>query len=319
MTIPSFFIESASYSVDYEELHFLRNTVFIVEQQIAEEIEFDDLDPHCFHFIVRNAGYEPIATARLTPEGQLGRMAVLPQWRKQGVGASLIQALIDKARVLGLSEITAHAQVSALGFYEKQGFIARGDVFMEVGIPHRMIQRSLPSLEPSQEPAMTDRKPTVEATKLEGRDETVAATLQLIQQARRQLMIYTRDLDSNLYGQTEVVQALKQFVLANRQASVQILLQDPSAVQHRGHPLMGLVQRLPSFFLIRTPLEEEDLQYPSAFMVNDDNGYLFRLLSTRYEGHWSSQLSTQSRQLQENFDRIWQRSHPCTEFRALGL
>jgi hypothetical protein len=159
----------------------------------------------------------------------------------------------------------------------------------------------------------------VEAAKLEGFEMTLAGTLQLIQQARRQLFIYSRDLDHKLYGQTEVVQALKQFVLATRQASVHILLQEPTAIQYQSHPLMGLIQRLPSFFLIRTPSEEEDLQYPSAFMVNDANGYLFRLLASRYEGHWSPNLSTQSRQLHEEFDRVWQRSTPCTEFRALGL
>ena len=319
MNIPGFFLEPASYSVDFDELHYLRRSVFVIEQQIPEDLEFDELDPQCYHYIVRDTQCHPIGTARLTAEGKIGRMAVLSEWRKQGVGASLLQALIEKARSLGLTKVTAHAQVSALSFYEKHGFTRQGEVFIEAGIPHQAVQYLLPLREKHQRPLVDARAPTVEATRLEGLETTRAASLQLIQQARRQLFIYSRDLDTKLYGQAEVLEALKQFVLLTRQASVQVLIQEPEALQSQTHPLLSLAQRLPSYFLIRTPIEDEDLQYPSAFVVNDREGYLFRLQEHRYEGHWSPHLPTQSRQLREEFDRVWQRSRPCTEFRVLGL
>lgn len=315
----TFFIEPANFNLDFDELHELRQAVFIVEQQIPADIEFDELDPYCHHYIVRDSQCHAIATARLTADGKIGRMAVLPQWRQQGVGRSLLHALLDKARGLGLSQVSAHAQVTALGFYEKQGFVRQGEIFMEAGIPHQLIQCLLQVHEKPERINPQPRQASIEATKLENLEATTAAVVQLISQGRRQLCLYSRDLDHALYGQAVVVEGFKQFVLGNRQSRVQILLQDPLALQSRTHPLLGLVQRLPSYFLIRTPLENADLQYPSAFLINDVDGYLFRLLDHRYEGHWSPNLPIQNRSLCEEFERVWQRARPCAEFRALEL
>jgi hypothetical protein len=100
---------------------------------------------------------------------------------------------------------------------------------------------------------------------------------------------------------------------------VQIIVQDPTSLRNQVHPVVELAQRLPSYFLIRVPDEAEDLQYASAFMLNDNDGYLFRLLGTRYEGHWSPTLPARNRPLREEFERVWQRSSACAEFRALSL
>lgn len=319
MNIPPFFIEPACYVADFDDLHSVRKTVFIDEQHIPADLEFDELDPQCHHFIVRDMQYRPIATARLTPQGKIGRMAVLSPWRGQGVGRSLLHALIDKARCLGLSQVVAHAQLTALGFYERYGFIVSGEVFTEAGLPHRAVNYRIHPIEERERSVKDLRPETVARECLTGLEMTVHATLRVIEQARRRLHLQSRDLDDKLYARADVVEAIKRFVLGNRQATVSILLQEPAALQGQTHPLLTLAQRLPSYFLIQTPLEDEDLQYPSTFMFNDVDGYMFRLLDKRFEGHWSPCLPTQSRELREVFERVWQRSRPCTEFRALGL
>ena len=86
MNIASFYLEPANYQVDFEDIQYVRNAVFVVEQQIPPEVEFDELDPQCHHFLVRDAQYRPIGTGRLSPEGKIGRIAVLNEWRRQDVG-----------------------------------------------------------------------------------------------------------------------------------------------------------------------------------------------------------------------------------------
>ena len=66
-----------------------------------------------------------------------------------------------------------------------------------------------------------------------------------------------------------------------------MILLDPAAVQGQGHPLLGLAQRMTSVFQFRTPTEDVDQQYPSAFLANDRDGFLFRTLGSRWEGDWS--------------------------------
>lgn len=319
MNIPSFYLEPANYAVDFEELRYVRNRVFVEEQQIPSDVEFDELDRQCHHFIVRDVQCRPVGTGRLSPEGNIGRMAVLQEWRGQRVGESLLLALIEKARKLALTQVTANAQLTALGFYEKFGFSREGETFMEAGIPHQAVRLALEPLEQSARSSPKPREASVEAVRLESVESALAATLQLIIGARRQLCIYSRDLEYGLYGQNEIVEALKQFALRNRNGGVRIIVQDPASLQSQTHPVIELAQRLPSYFPIRTPVEAEDLQYLSAFVVNDGDGYLFRQLGERYEGHWSPNLPARNRQLTEEFERVWQRSRPCTEFRALGL
>lgn len=319
MDIPNFYLEPANYQSDYEDLHYVRHLVFVVEQQIPVELEFDELDRQSHHFIIRDLQCCPIGTARLSPEGKIGRIAVLPEWRSQRVGQSLLRAVIEKARNLNLPKVTAHAQLTALGFYEKSGFTKKGDVFMEIGIPHQAVQILLQPIEKSVRPAPKPRAATVEALRLDTMAATLAATLQLITTARRQLYIYSRDLELPLYGNKQIIEALKQFALRSHTGGVQLIIQEPANLQTQLHPVIDLAQKLSSHFFIRAPLENEDLQYLSTYVANDSDGYLFRLLGNRYEGVWSPNLPSRNRQLREEFALVWERSRPCNEFRALSL
>ena len=162
-------------------------------------------------------------------------------------------------------------------------------------------------------------KPLVKAVELNTFESNLEATAELNKQARRRICIYSRDLEHELYGRSEIVKALKQFAINSRDSCAQIIIQDARAMPSHPHPLLNLAQRLPSSFLFRTPVEPEDLQYPSVFLINDCDGYIFRLLGDRYEANWSPTLPARTRQLSEAFERMWQRSLPCTEFRMLGL
>ena len=138
---------SATYIGSWAELsdaaRLVRIEVFIKEQGIPEAEEWDDMDALCTHVVTYNTQGEPIATARLLPSqngtAKIGRMAVLLAWRGQGIGALMLQRLVQTAQRRGDQEAVLHAQSQAQGFYAAQGFEARGEVFKEVDIDHLLM------------------------------------------------------------------------------------------------------------------------------------------------------------------------------------
>jgi len=126
-----------------EGLRAVRRAVFIDEQAIPEDLEWDAFDAVYRHAIAEDATGTAIGCGRLLPDGHIGRMAVLREWRGRGVGAALLVHLIDLARSRGLARAVLEAQTSAMPFYARHGFVASGDEYLEAGIPHRTMTRTL--------------------------------------------------------------------------------------------------------------------------------------------------------------------------------
>jgi|SRR5262245_57736311 len=114
----------------------VRKVVFIDEQKVPLDLEWDEWDEASDHAIAFDSASNPIGTARLLPDGRIGRMAVLKGWRGKGVGAALLDAMLSCARGRRMARALLHAQVQAAGFYRRFGFSERGAVFLEAGIPH---------------------------------------------------------------------------------------------------------------------------------------------------------------------------------------
>ena len=145
MTLKSFTIRPARWPEDEERLRLVREKVFVDEQKVPPELEWDGLDAGCFHLLAEDPRGNAIGTARLLPDGHIGRMAVLKSWRGQGVGKALLLAVMEEGRRRGFDELALNAQLTALPFYEKAGFRAVGAVFEDAGIPHRrMVWRRQP-------------------------------------------------------------------------------------------------------------------------------------------------------------------------------
>ncbi|MCB1647149.1 MAG: GNAT family N-acetyltransferase [Pseudomonadales bacterium] len=139
--IQNFLVRRADWNRDQAELSRLRRLVFIVEQGVPAEEEWDNRDAESHHWIATDEQNQTIGTARLLPEGQIGRMAVLQETRGTGVGAALLEAAVNYARELGYPSVFLNAQTHAIGFYERGGFHPVGDEFMEAGIPHLRMEQ----------------------------------------------------------------------------------------------------------------------------------------------------------------------------------
>lgn len=124
-----------------DDASVVRGDVFIKEQGISRDDEWDDMDAQSVHAVVYNFLGTPIATGRLLPAddngvAKIGRMAVLRAVRGTGFGADVLRTLMDAARARGDRQIMLHAQRSAEGFYQRLGFTVQGQPFDEVGIEH---------------------------------------------------------------------------------------------------------------------------------------------------------------------------------------
>jgi len=121
----------------------LRFAIFVGEQNVPPGIELDEMDEKSLHALAFDDAGKPIGTGRLLPDGRIGRMAVVKEWRRRGVGADLLDALVEEARRRGFREVKLSAQLQAAEFYRAHGFVAEGKVYEEAGILHQAMRRSL--------------------------------------------------------------------------------------------------------------------------------------------------------------------------------
>ena len=121
----------------------IRSKVFIEEQAVPKEMEWDDMDATASHALAFDEDGQAIGYARLLTTKQLGRMAVLPQFRGKGTGTALLQALETVAGNLRYDYLYLHAQIQALPFYEQLGYRSQGEPFDEAGIPHLLMMKPL--------------------------------------------------------------------------------------------------------------------------------------------------------------------------------
>jgi YbgC/YbaW family acyl-CoA thioester hydrolase len=144
---PMVTVEVGDWTALGPEAHALRTAVFVEEQRIDPAIEADALDASAVHAVTRNRLGLAVGTGRLLAGGdgsppRIGRMAVRRDLRGGQVGRAVLEALMRHAGDRGEREVTLHAQVSALGFYERAGFRPHGPPFQEAGIGHQEMRRA---------------------------------------------------------------------------------------------------------------------------------------------------------------------------------
>lgn len=132
-------VQSGHWNKLEQDAKFIRKQVFIIEQNIPEEEEWDDQDMISDHFVVYDQD-QPIATARLLQNNSVGRVAVLKAYRGQGIGRMIMLEIIRQAHQQDRKFLHLSSQVHAISFYEKLGFSIQGDAYDECGIPHIKMQ-----------------------------------------------------------------------------------------------------------------------------------------------------------------------------------
>lgn len=135
-------VETVEWNTHSNELSSIREAVFIKEQNVPIELEWDGEDETSIHLLAF-INKTPVGTARLLKNGQIGRMCVLPDHRRLGIGTKLLQQAETEAQGIGLESVFLHAQTYIKHFYGQEGYSQKGSEFMDAGIPHIEMSKSL--------------------------------------------------------------------------------------------------------------------------------------------------------------------------------
>ena len=310
-----------------EVLRSIRGAVFVDEQGIPREIEWDGQDEDAQHFLAIDEAGQRIGCGRLLPSGQIGRMAVLPSHRARGVGRLILDAALTAAATKGLPSVFLHAQTSVVAFYQKAGFLIEGEEFEEAGIAHQsmVLELAIPFEPPGDVPEPQIRQAEVPAEAAasslrhhEGEGDCIDGLQDSLGWASRTIRIYSQVLDPILFDREDVIDALSAFVRRGPPSHLQLLIDSSGAIISRGHRLLELARRLDSKIEIRT-LPSDLVEDNHSCVISDEQGFFlmpdhkeYQALSNRYDPVQTSRLA-------ERFDYLWNRSTIDPELRVLRL
>lgn len=302
------------------DLRAIRHAVFVVEQGIAAEIEFGDAaaDARARHWLASTEDGAIAGCVRLLDD-RLGRLAVVPERRRQGIGAALVRRVVRDALERGLSSLYLHAQRQTGGFYEPLGFLAAGEEFIEAGLPHRRMVLDLDRLRPGHERSPPDISPEDrERHVLEGHSALTVWSLALVPLGLRRLRILSTALAPEVYDSDALRDALLAFATRHPQAEVQILVREPATLVPGRHRLVALARRLPSIVQLRELLPGSSTP-DDELLITDDGGVLCWSHGRPPRGHGIRHAPRETRQLAEAFDALWTQSREIVELRRLSL
>ena len=138
----TFHIVQTSWIESENDLRAIRTPVFIEEQLVAPDFEWDEVDKTAVHLLA-SLDKQPIACLRIIDYHKIGRMAVLKDWRNKGVGAALLQEAVKICKAHGSKSVYLSAQTHAIGFYQRCGFKVTSEVYQDLHIPHVDMQLEL--------------------------------------------------------------------------------------------------------------------------------------------------------------------------------
>lgn len=298
-------VRVAQWEEDRAALEAIYTSVFIDEQGVPAEITWDGRETDAIHFLLEMNG-QASACGRLLDTGQVGRMAVMPQQRRCGLGGKLLRFMIEQAREQGFDRLFLNAQKSAIDFYLRHGFSICGEEFIEANIPHREMELSLDAAATSHTRGVAYPEPFA------------TLCVELVSTARRHIRIFSPSLDHAVFDRPDLASALAAVARGSRYSEVRILISDSRPIVKRGHRLLDLARRLPSAVAIQKLTEHPELPSDS-FVLRDDGGTLFKPNDSDREGFYDPESRILAKPYIDKFDELWLKSRPDPELRILGL
>lgn len=302
----------------------IRERVFIREQKVPPELEWDQTDEIADHYLAVLPDNTPAGVARLfstlEETGHIGRMAILPEHRGSGIGEALLRHLIQESAGR-FSELRLSAQEHAIPFYQRSGFHICSDVYDDAGIPHYDMRCLAPGLT-AQALATVDHPMILgmdsDSWLFESEDRLVALMDSVVGQAGQRIWLYDRLLSHDLYDRPRFRELISTLARRHRLSEVRLLIHDDKPLVKRRHRLVELMRRLPS----RMELRLVNTDYPVAdqpFALVDREGVVYRHDFDKPEGFAKFADGGRVKLLSEDFQRMWDAARPSVELRELPL
>tara|TARA_B110000196_G_scaffold309684_1_gene311606 strand:- start:37 stop:960 length:924 start_codon:yes stop_codon:yes gene_type:complete len=293
-------------------LRLIRQRVFIEEQNVPEDLEWDSLDKQAIH-ILGKEGNHPVACARLVKDQILGRVAVLKDYRGHGWGDRLIHAAEQYLLERGKARLSLSAQANSYPFYFKNGYRHDEEMVWDAGIPHLKMTKILSRPNPASKTYLLG-----EDQENHYSEQAVAAPawFQIASsQARREIEIQIKDLAHPVFNNTNCLDNIQRFIRESQQRKVRILINQeiPGLSEH---PLIQLQQRMSSRIQIRCIEMKSDGDNYGNHIVFDSSGHLrFDYKSTRC--CFDDRLN--AKRYKDGFQQNWEKSKQLIEGRTLRI
>jgi len=302
----------------------IRQRVFVEEQRVPPELEWDDTDEIADHYLAVLADNTPVGVARLFSSldetAHIGRMAILPEHRGKGIGEALLRHLLTEAAV-DYDEIRLSAQEHAIPFYQRSGFHVYSGVYDDAGIPHYDMRCLAPALAVSAL-EQRDNPLILEEDRHSWLFDNESRMLDLMDslagQAGHRIWLYDRFLEHDLYDRLRFRELISALARRHRLSEVRLLIHDDKPLVKRRHQLVELMRRLPS----RMELKLVNDDYPvedQPFMLIDREGVLYRHDFYNPDGFCNFADSGRVKLLSEAFQRMWDTGRSSLELRQLPL
>ncbi|MEQ9546629.1 MAG: GNAT family N-acetyltransferase [Marinobacter sp.] len=300
----------------------IRQRVFVEEQNVPPDLEWDDTDDIADHYLALTEDNEPVGVARvfstLEETAHIGRMAVLPAFRSKGVGKALLRHLITETS--RFAELKLSAQEYAIPFYQRSGFHVCSDLYDDAGIPHVDMRCLSPELVASE----SDRKHPMMLGKdrdswlFESESSMISLLDSMTGQATQRLWLYDRLLEHDLYDRYRFRELLSALARRHRLSEVRLLIHEDKPLVKRRHQIVELMKRLPSRIELRLindgyPIEDQ------PFLLADREGVIYRHDFYKPEGFANFADGGRVKLLGEAFQRMWDASRNSLELRELPL
>ncbi len=311
-----FLIREVSWEQYHQALRAIRQSVFIEEQNVSVEEEWDGLDelPTTRHFIAERVTTNTsktddaaqteastiVATGRLLEDGKIGRMCVLQNFRGHGIGRALLNdILVDALHQQQHSSVYLYAQVSALDFYRDSGFIEEGETFLEANIEHQRMQLNLNDV------ANIAHICGNRVLRLNEINTFAFHLLTLIELGIQSIDIVSHKLSPQLFTQ-HIADAISKLARHHRQSRVRILVEDTKSLVGIHHPVVNISQRLSSSIFIRKLAQGAPEIGNEAYIIIDKEKLLFFNDESEFEGFVNYQAAAECKNILENFEVLWQ-------------
>lgn len=282
-------IEQVAWLAGKSQLEQIRKKVFVEEQGVSESDEWDDKDDQAWHFLAYSQDSKAVACARLLPEGKLTRMAVLTDFRGLGIGKKLLHTIEVFAASRQIKTLHLDAQIQALNFYQRLGYKAEGDVFLDAGIEHLRMQKSLES----------------DVLRFSTAADAANHISQFATEANRSIDIFSHSLSPLIYGSQSIQAELSRLARRGRNSTIRILVRDTKPLNGVDHPLVSLAKRLPSSIQVKQYIEgakDPDM----GFFCVDGQHLVYFSDEANFEGFARRAAKAESKSFLEEFDYLWQ-------------
>lgn len=317
-------IRKYSWQLAPADVRSIRQTVFVEEQQVPPELEWDSTDEIADHYLAVLSDNTPVGVGRLfstlEETAHIGRMAILPAHRGKGIGQVLLRHMLADAAGQ-FSEVQLSAQEHAIPFYQQSGFHVCSDFYDDAGIPHVDMRCLAPKL-------VSDAFGARQTPMLLGEDrdawlfDSESTMTELMDsvtgQARQRIWLYDRLLDHDLYDRLRFRELVSTLARHHRLSEVRLLIHDDKPLVKRRHQIVELMRRIPSRIELRLINDDYPVE-DQPFLLVDREGVVFRHDFYKPEGFAKFSDSGRVRLLGESFQRMWDAGKRSLELRELPL